>query len=464
MNLIMKSKLKGFLFPQPYSNGEFPVYIRIYFNGKTSYLSAGFSIPSGAWNEEKSEVWESMPTLTKKLKESLSNEEIKAFREKQKSIILLPNAAKINSEIRAIISKLEEIQHKLEIEKKEISPLILKGLLENKDKTENARKDFIQYIQEVSASKFQNKQIRTAEKYSVLMRKLKAFKKNKPLPIEELTSGFLKDFSLFLSKQGAHPNYIHVNLKALKTIIQKEAIRTDKILPPEKNPFLSFEMPKVIPSGKQKLELAEIERIQKLELAESDSLFHIRNAFLFSLFNAGIRIGDLLQLKWANIKEGRLDYSMGKTGKIRSIKLLPPALEILNQYQSSREKDSDFIFPFLDNKAEYSKLISPEDFQKASPELLAFLFKKIESRISLCNAGLKVIAMKAKIKKKISSHVARHSFAEMARKKKISVYDIMQMLGHSSISITQMYLKSLDLESMDSAMESVFDNQKTAAK
>jgi len=454
----MKSKMKGFLFPKPYSNGEFPVYIRIYFNAKTSYISAGFSIPSGAWNDEMAEVWESMPTLTKKLKESLSNDEIKAFREKQKSIILQPNAVKINSEIRAIISKLEEIQKKLEVEKQEISAEILKSLFENKDKTENARKDFLLYIQEVATSKFQNKQIRTAEKYSVMQRKLKAFRKDKPLPIEDLTSGLLKDFSLFLSKQGAHPNYVHVNLKALKTIIQKEAIRTDKIILPEKNPFITFEMPKVIESGKQKLDQAEIERIQNLKLEESDIHFHIRNVFLFSLFNAGIRIGDLLQLKWANIKEGRLIYSMGKTAKIRSILLLPQALKILKYYESGKAKDSDFIFPFLDNKAEYSKLISPEDFQKASPELLAFLFGKIESRISVINAGLKVIAMKAKIKKKISSHVARHSFADMARTKKISVFDIMQMLGHSSISITQSYLKKLDLDSQDSAMKEVFNS------
>lgn len=451
-----KPKMKGFLFPNPYSNGEFPVYIRIYYNAKTSYISAGFSIPSGAWNDEKSEAWESMPTLTKKLKESLSKDEIKAFKQKQKSIILLPNAAKINSEIRGIIAKLEVILDNNKHDKQEISAEILKSLYENKDKTENAKKDFLIYIQNVATSKFNNKQIRTAEKYMVMQRKLKAFRKDKPLPIEDLTSDLLKDFKLFLSKQGAHPNYIHVNLKALKTIIQKEAIRTNKIIPPEKNPFITFEMPKVIESSKQKLNLEEIERIQNLKLDESDIHFHIRNAFLFSLFNAGIRIGDLLQLKWANIEEGRLNYSMGKTGKKRSIFLFPQAQKILSYYECKKTKDSDFIFPFLDNKAEYSKLISPEDFQKASPELLAFLFKKVESRISVINAGLKVIAMKANIKKKISSHVARHSFADMARTKKIPVYDIMQMLGHSNISITQNYLKKLDLDSQDSAMKEVF--------
>jgi len=453
----MKSKMKGFLFPQPYSNGEFPVYIRIYYKAKTSYISAGFSIPSGAWNEDNSEAWESKPTLTKKLQESLSNDEIKAFKEKQKSIILLPNAFKINSEIRAIISKLEEIQKRLEVEKKEISSNILKSLYENKDKAENSKKDFLVYIDEISKRKFQGKQIRTAEKYSVMLRKLKAFRKDKPLPIDELTTSLLNEFQLYLQKQGSHQNYIHVNLKALRTIIQKEAIREDKIFPPEKNPFIWFTMPKILPSKKEKLDLVEIQKMEDLKLFPNEFIFHVRNAFIFSLYNAGIRIGDLLQLKWCNIQEdGRLEYFMGKTGKERSIKLLPPALKILKLYESSKEKETDYIFPFLDNNAKYSKLISPEDFQKASSELLAFLYNKIESQIALYNKALKLIAVRSQIKKKISSHISRHSFADIARKK-VSVYDIQKMLGHSTLKVTESYLKSLDNDAMDKAMEEVFN-------
>ena len=73
------------------------------------------------------------------------------------------------------------------------------------------------------------------------------------------------------------------------------------------------------------------------------------------------------------------------------------------------------------------------------------------------NAGLKIIALNAKIKKKLTSHVARHSFADLARKKGISIYEIKELLGHSSISVTQGYLKSLDNESMDKAMQAVFN-------
>jgi len=161
-------------------------------------------------------------------------------------------------------------------------------------------------------------------------------------------------------------------------------------------------------------------------------------------------------LKWINISGGRLSYYMGKTGKERSLKLLPQALNILKIYEATKEQDSDYIFPFLDNKAEYSKLISPEDFQRAKPDLIALLFKKIESRITICNKGLKELAKQAKINKKLTNHIARHSFADIARKKNIPIYDISKLLGHSKTSITERYLSSFDLESQDSAHESVF--------
>lgn len=456
MKKKVKAKVRAYLFPKAYSNNEFPIYIQIYLNKKRSYINSGYSIPSGAWNEDRAEVWEKMPSLNSKLKESLSKEEIKAFRIKQKEIILLPNAYKINSDIRGIITNLEDIENKLIANEESISVDIIKHIFEGKDKTENARKDFLQYIQEIADRAFQKRQIRTSEKYNVMLRKLKAFRKDKPIPIEDLNPSLLNDFQLYLQKEGLHINYIHVNLKALKTIIGKEAIKTDRIISPEKNPFLFFDMPKVLPTKKDRLSIEEIEALEALEIPKESINYHIKNIFLFSFYNAGIRIGDLLQLKWVNIKEGRLTYSMGKTSRERSLKLSPDSLKILKIYEAKREKDSDYIFPFLDNNAEYSKLISPEDFQKAKPDILAFLFKKIESRISVCNRGLKDIASLAKIDKRLTNHIARHSFADYARKKKVSMYDISKLLGHSKVNVTEKYIESLDLESQDKAHELVF--------
>jgi hypothetical protein len=59
----MKAKFKAILFPKAYSNGEYPVYIRIYFRGKSSYISTGHSIPSGAWNKDKGKYMNQCPAF-----------------------------------------------------------------------------------------------------------------------------------------------------------------------------------------------------------------------------------------------------------------------------------------------------------------------------------------------------------------------------------------------------------------
>ena len=66
----------------------------------------------------------------------------------------------------------------------------------------------------------------------------------------------------------------------------------------------------------------------------------------------------------------------------------------------------------------------------------------------------------AGIDKKVSMHIARHSFANIARQKKANVYDISKALGHSSLSITEAYLSKFDVESQDATIKQVFKNEK----
>ena len=426
-------KIKAVLYHSTYSDGTKPIYIRITQNRKSNYVSVGHSIPTGAWNEK--EVWEHKPSISAKEKETLSKEALKALREDYSKIIVLPNADKINKDIRTKIAELEHQQKKLEGNEQSISPVILKNKSQNKVVEDIYRKDFLQFIKKVSSDKFQLKQIRTSKKIMVVHNLLFDFLGGKPLPVEKLTPSFLNDFKIYMvtpnedkKKIGFHNNYVHTNLKVLKTIISKEAIRTEKnIMSFNENPFLKFTMPKVIPTYKEKLTIDEIQKLEALKLVKDSDLYHYKNAWLFSLYNAGIRAGDLMQLRWLNItKEGRLEYVMDKTGKERSIKLLPQALSILKLYKE--KKDTDFIFPFLDNKSQYAKLITNIDKDKTSPELLEELLKRISANISLFNKGLKTLAGKAKIKKNLCTHIARHSFSDIARKK-VSVYDISKMLG-----------------------------------
>ena len=105
----------------------------------------------------------------------------------------------------------------------------------------------LSYIDEVIRKKFAGKQIRTSEKYSVLSKKIKAFRKDKPLPIEELTTSFLKGFQL--SERGRKPSELHsCQSEGIKDYHPEGCHQGRQDTAPEKNPFIWFTMPKVLPT------------------------------------------------------------------------------------------------------------------------------------------------------------------------------------------------------------------------
>ena len=70
----------------------------------------------------------------------------------------------------------------------------------------------------------------------------------------------------------------------------------------------------------------------------------------------------------------------------------------------------------------------------------------------MINKNLKSIATKAKISKKITFHVARHTFATIALKKGIRIEYVSKLLGHANLKETQIYAKIIN-EELDKAMD-----------
>ena len=66
----------------------------------------------------------------------------------------------------------------------------------------------------------------------------------------------------------------------------------------------------------------------------------------------------------------------------------------------------------------------------------------ISSATAIINKRLKRIAVKAGIKKNLSTHVGRHSFATMLISGNINLAVIKELLGHSDVKITQVYAKA----------------------
>jgi len=229
-------------------------------------------------------------------------------------------------------------------------------------------------------------------------------------------------------------------LKVIRSILY-EAIRENKFN--NVNPFHIKKLEEG-KSNKTRLTIEQIKALETLKLPKNSILNDVRNYFLFSFYCAGIRVGDFIQLKHGYIEGDKLFYKMDKNELSHNIQLTTKALNILKLYKKPKPKHTDFIFPLLKNGIDYSDK--------------KFLNNQIGSKTAMINLNLKKVAKAAKIKSNLSFHISRHSYADILRQKKVSVYDIKNLLGHSDIKITQRYLASFDNNASNDVHSGIMEN------
>ena len=119
-----------------------------------------------------------------------------------------------------------------------------------------------------------------------------------------------------------------------------------------------------------------------------------------------------------------------KTSKLYNIPLSDHLKDIIEFYREDK-KPSDFIFPIIKRK-------NMED-----------QYKDVKWARKRYNMDLKEIQKLCGIEETLTSYVVRHSFATQALLKEVPIKAISEMLGHSNLSTTQVYLKSLPTELLD---------------
>ncbi len=327
---------------------------------------------------------------------------------------------------------------------------------------------FIQYARLRTQAIIDSGAIRNGKKYNGLCNKLEVFLTDKKgrkqdLTFAEVTPAFLSKFEAHLHtlpnerqpEKKLHPNTILVLFNTFKALI-KRAIEVEGLMKPEKTPFLSFKY-KGVKTTKEKLSEAEIELLAAYPLVEGSLMWHCRNYFLFSYYCAGIRAGDLIQLRWSNISSGgRLRYQMGKNHKNREFGMVQEAKSILAHYKKENVKPEDYIFPLLDSSAPFAKAATQEEKDTLPVQLKTKLFNQVGAKNALINKEIKKLAKLAGVEKKISMHISRHSFASRAMKRGVDSTKIKGVLAHSSLKITEGYMGDFDTSEVDEALALTF--------
>lgn len=354
-------------------------------------------------------------------------------------------------------------------------------------------KTLLAYTKEVRAFMLSKNKLGNWKKYGSFEKLLESFLTSSRGTLEDialasLTPAKIDEFEAFLRKQpnaraqaklkaqakaegkksvnlndaeGLNPNTINKLMRCFRAIVNK-AIEEEGALKPENNPFRTRNL-KDISVTKEKLTAEEIKALEEVELEEGSAMWNARNAFLLSFYCAGIRVSDIIQLKWANIKneegEARLSYQMGKNNKEKNIILVRQAQEILLQYAKEGRKPSDFIFPFLDNKAKYAKANTLAE-RKALPVRIAKdLFDEVNAREVQINRALRKVAALAGIEKHISFHISRHSFAKAAKEAHTDNALLKGLMNHSSLSVTEGYMREFDTTKEDEALKQIFEKR-----
>ncbi len=140
-------------------------------------------------------------------------------------------------------------------------------------------------------------------------------------------------------------------------------------------------------------------------------------AILFTAYSAGLRVSEVINLQLKHVDSDRMQLFIqcAKGKKDRYVGLSPLLLDVLRSYiKSSRQRPLKYLFESIEPGTPYSKRSAQIIFQKA-----------------------KAIAG---IKKDISFHSLRHSFATHLLEKGIDVIYIKNLLGHFNIKTTERYL------------------------
>jgi len=346
-----------------------------------------------------------------------------------------PNHKRLNNFILKKLSEADDLLLELESKEKVFSSGNIKKQLK-KDKKGNS---FFKYagihIKDLEAQGKYNQSIPENSR----IEHFKEFLDKKDICFEEITISMLKKFKVYLKANHNHSDRTIMNHLATIRTIYNNAIK-DSITDLKDYPFggdkIKIKMPSSLKMG---LEKSELEAIEKLELEPYTPIWHTRNVFLFSFYFAGMRISDVLKVKWSDLQNNRLNYTMGKNSKAGSVKITDKVQEILEFYKKDKRSINDFVFP---------------EMKKADLKSKKDVYTKIKTASRKFNRYLKKIATKAKIDKNLSNHIARHTFGNIAGEK-IPVQMLQKLYRHSDIQTTIMYQSNFMFKDTDDALDAV---------
>ena len=389
--LIRKSRVQ--------KNGEVPLFIRITNKGMVADIPVSRSVPISQWNQAKGK----------------SNGKSR-------------EAMELNFTIDSMKSRLYQIHRELEVDGKPITAQIIKDIYIG-NIPEEIGKTLVEIHTEHNerARKLIGTEysISTIYKFDASLKLIREFMKSElyleDIPLNQINEDFIRQYEVFLkTERGYCNNYTIKHLKIFKKVI-RIAHANDWI---QKNPFVTVKFRQ----DEVHIEFLTMEELEAIiyKPIPNKRLSQIRDVFIFCCFT-GLAFVDVKNLRKGHIIKGNdgkswIRKSREKTNNMCNIPLLQIPKSILEKYENCKECQlKEQLLPVPTNQK--------------------------------MNVYLKELSDICGINKRISSHVARYTFAtSVTLANKVTMENVAKMLGHSSTRMTQHYARVLDQSISDDMM------------
>lgn len=400
----MDSTIKAVLRKKKREDGTYPLALRVTTGRTSTYIYLKQYLKEGDWDASAGKVKKSHP-----------------------------NSVWLNNLILARLAEVNDQILQLATQKKDTTAATVRKAI----KREAGTGFFAQaqlYIEQLEKNGKFNR--RSADEPRI--NRFKEFLKQKEIGFADINPGLLRQFQAYLrSKRKVTERTVVNHLVVIRTIFN-QAISAG-IADSKHYPFGKGKIAIKFPdSAKIGLTAEEVKLLEDAELTAGQH--HARNLWLISFYFAGMRVSDVLRLKWSDFQNDRLYYAMGKNLKAGSLRVPEKAMKILEQY--SKDSIHDLVFPDLGRLV---SLNNPNAVQSY-----------IKTRVKSCNDYLKQVAEGLGLSKSLTMHIARHTFAQISSDK-IPVNVLQRLYRHSDIKTTMGYQSNFINKVTDDALDAVIN-------
>jgi len=292
-------------------------------------------------------------------------------------------------------------------------------------KLSDAIREFLEYL-EIE----KGRSTKTIENYGFYLNRFAD--QTKLIDTKDINLDRVREFRLWLNRQTDQlgeplkKNTQNYHLIALRSLLKYLAKRDIKAMAPEK-----IELAKMPQRQVEFMEGSELQHILEAPFKDDAPLIiQLRNRAILELFfSTGLRVSELCSLQKDHINLNKEEFTIrGKGSKLRIVFLNNQAKQAIKQYLDKRNDPNPFIFISHDRAARGRDKDKDED--SLTPRSIQRMIKKM--------------AMLCGITKVITPHVMRHSYATDLLANGADIRSVQAMLGHSSITTTQVYTHVTD--------------------